>query len=143
MRISSGTGSSQPRFFRQSSWRIDLPSKRTGATKPRRSNIELTVERMPHLVQGRSFRAIMNLNTSALIDHCTPSARSVKWVSQSKFRFFTSSARSASGISSRTFRLFDVNLCRLNPPRLHISFASWTSCTASSAVGIDFKPSST
>ena len=37
----------------------------------------------------------------------------------------------------------DVNLCKLNPPRLHISWMSFASSTASSTDATDFNPSST
>ena len=79
---------------------------------------------MSCLVMGHSLRAMVNLNASCLMDHCTPSARSVKSVSRLKLRFLTSSARSASGIPSSTFRLFEVNLCRWNPPPPDCTFPS-------------------
>ena len=60
----SGTSSSQPTPSQHSSCRICLPPKMNGVTKPRGSNTELTVDRIPLRVRGLSCIMILNWSVS-------------------------------------------------------------------------------
>ena len=63
--ITSGIiGSSQSTRLRIKSSRIHFPSNSTSAINPSGLKIEVTVERIPLLVQGRSFIATRNWNVS-------------------------------------------------------------------------------
>ena len=54
----SGMGSSQPMLSLHNSCNILFPRNRNAAAKPSRLYIELTVNRMPHLVSGLSLRVV-------------------------------------------------------------------------------------
>ena len=139
----SETGSSQSVFSRHRSCRIFFPSRRSGATKPKGSYMELTVESIPLLVHGRSFNVILNWNESFSTHHSTPRVRSIGRASVSKSMFLISSALSSAGMASITSFLFEANLCRRKPPLRHISLASLIRFTASSDEATDLRPSST
>ena len=72
----------------------------------------------------------MKLKVNDSIHHCTPKARTMGRGSRLNSMSFMSSALSENGICWITSFLLDVNLCRLKPPRLHISLMSFTSSTA-------------
>ena len=122
--ISSGTGSSHPRLLRYSSCRM-VCLLTTGATKLSRSKMELmVVDNIPRRVHGLSLTEIVNLNASDYIHHWTPKVCSMGKASQLKSKCVIPSALSETGICSITSFLFDVNLCRLKSPCLHISLVS-------------------
>ena len=101
--ISTGTGSSQLLSWRQSSYRIALPSSNTGFCE----------DRILHLVHGQ------NLKVSDSIHHLTPKTCLIGRTSRSKFRLLTSLALSITGISWITSFLLDVTFV-------------WNCCTGTS-----------
>ena len=102
---SAGTPSSQPNFNRHRSWKIFLPIRMKGATKPRRLKTEPTTDRMPLRVGALGLRLTSKPNVLSSVFHCTPSARSTGNSSFWKSSLLISLPWSFPGILSRTSRL--------------------------------------
>ena len=97
---------------------------------PNGSYRELTTDKMPLLVCGRSRNAVLKLNWLDSTHHCNPSA-------------LTSVDLMSPGIDVNTERLFVSHFWRLNPPLLQSAVKSFTICIASFSVAVDFRQSST
>lgn len=112
-----------------------------GATIPRGSYTELTMDSIPLLVAGLSLITMLKPNVSDDTFHCTPSALSTG--SLSKSSPFTFVALSDSGKDLSILLEFNNDLVSLNPP-LARSSRNWSArVTPASSVGTDFKQSST
>jgi len=109
--------SSQSTPLRHKSCRIHFPSNSTGAIKPSGSKMELTVERIPLLVQGRSFNAIRNWNVSDWIHHWSLSAHSMVNLSRSMFMLLRSSVLSIIGMFFMTSFLLETTWSNGLPPQ--------------------------
>lgn len=144
----SGRGSSQPMPWRHISCNIVLPIRTYGERRPRGSHMETTVDNMPLHVPDWSFRVLLNLKLSSVLQWI-PNARSIGVSVKVKSFVLTSIAHSDEGMLCRTAWLFDTNLWRWRPPLLHISLASCTNWTRlfswyySSTVSVLATPSST
>ena len=114
-----------------------------GAISPSGSKMVLMVASIPLRVHGLSFNSILNLNASASIHQCTPSALSIGNLSMLKSKPLISFALSSGGTDLITSRLLLTNFVRLNPPFAHIPLTACMSSMASFSVGTDFSASST
>ena len=114
---SSGIASSQPTPSRHSCCRIRFPTKMNGVTRPRGSNTELTVDKIPLLDRGLSCRMILNWSFSDSMHQCTPRARSMVAPSLIRWWSVRSVARSSCETElNTTSLLLEVNFCSRKPP---------------------------
>ena len=139
----SRTASSQPTPSRHSSCRICFPAKMNGATKPRGSNTELTVDKIPLLDRGLSYKMILNWSVLDSMHQWTPRARSIAVFLLTRRWSFVSAARFSCGMELKTSLLFEVNLCSRKPPLWHRDLVFLINSLACSKDCTDFSPSST
>ena len=120
---SVGISSSQLNFIRCRSWRIFLVVNTKGATKPKGSKTDPTMDKMPLWVGGLSLTLMLKPNLSDSILHWTPSARSIGNSSFWSSSLVIPCTRSEPGILSNLFfnqdarcsawmRLFGTGYCR-------------------------------
>ena len=103
----------------------------------------LTVDNIPPLVTGVSFKCTQNPRLSCSRFHWIPRALSDGRLSVMKFQLFTLCPLFSSGfVVSTSFSLY-MNFLRQNPPALHIFLTSSTSFRGTSQIFTDLSKSST
>ena len=142
-RSSSVRGSSQPVPCLHISCSTPFPISKNGATNPKGSYKEATIDSIPLRVAGWSLRLTLNFKQSDSMCHWIPNALSAGRSSKVRLRSLMSDARSDDGMLSKTALSLDTNLWSLRPPRAQSSLASWASWIAFSVLSILATPSST
>ena len=110
---SGGISSYQPNFILQRSCRIFLAVRTNGAAKPKGSNTDPIMDKIPLRIGGLSLTLTSKPNVLVFTLHCTQSARSTAcW----RLISLIVCARSGSGIVSRTSRSLLIHFISRKPP---------------------------